>query len=459
MLDNAPKKYTVSGPKGTPFLGMIREAKQDSLKMMMDLALNYGDIVPFKVLGQNVIQLNHPDLIKYVLVDNHKNYKKSSAYIRFHSVLGLGLFTSEGEKWRRDRQKIQPMFKREQVEGYYFDVISEVANKFKARWSQLADSGNNEINLTSEMADITLEIIAKLVFGNRTIDDSAVKSIHSAYDLFMAYLKQPRLIPTVDLRKLFRTGEYRRFDKELNRTRILFRQLMEECRKDNSKDRLSMLSLLLDAQKADPENFTDEDILEQCFTMIFAGFESTSILLQWMWYALNEHPDVKHKLRAEIAAQLPNIAFNYEEMNKLTYLQAFFEESVRFYPPFWITGREPIEDDLLGNYILKRGTLLVLPQYGMHHHPRYWSDVEKFMPERFLSIKVDDLHPGIYFPFSHGPRKCSGHRLAEMEAKMMLVKLLPLFDVTILNAAHECGFDPSISLKPKQSLYVNIKRA
>jgi len=458
MPENQPKTYTVSGPKGAPILGMLAPAKKNALAFMMDLAVNYGDIVPFHILGQNIVQINHPELVKYVLVDNHKNYKKSSAYIRFESVLGKGLFTSEGEKWRRDRQKIQPMFKREQVEGYYFDVISEVSEKFKERWFRLTENGNVELNLTSEMADITLEIIAKLVFGKNTIDAATVTSIHHAYDVFMAYLKQPRLIPTVDFRKIFHTPEYMQFNKELVYLRKLFTEMLNESKKNTSNDRLNMLALLLDAQAADPQNFTDADILEQCFTMIFAGFESTSILIQWMWYALDERPDVREKLRTDIAIYTSQGNFTYEGLSQMRYMKAFFDEAVRLYPPFWITGREPIADDRFGDYKIKRGTKIVLPQFAMQRHPRYWKNPNAFMPERFMSESSDDMHPGLYFPFSHGPRKCSGNKLAEMEAKVVIAKLLPYFELTLVNTAAQRNFDSAISLKPEQPLKAMIRR-
>jgi cytochrome P450 len=457
------KRYSVSGPKGLPFIGFAKQALQSPLQMTLELSQNYGDIIPLTVMGQRVIQLNHPDLIRYVLVDNHKNYKKSSPYIRFESVLGKGLFTSEGEKWRRDQQKIQPMFKREQLEGYYFDVMDEIVEKFKRRWFGLIAAGDGRINITSEMADITLEIVAKLVFGRHHITDQMVADIHHAYDVFMDYLKNVRLFPTLDLRKAFRMPSYGVFSRELAGMKTLFTELLTRCKKGGQEDRLNMMALLVEAQKSDPEHFTDEDILDQCFTVIFAGFESTSILMQWMWKALDERPDVKEKIRQDIRQHAPYLfaqaggEFCHQDLSRMDYLTAFFHESTRLYPPFWITGRQPINDDWLGDYRVKKGTVIVLPHFAMHRHPRYWKDPNALIPERFLPLADVAYDAGIFFPFSHGPRKCSGNKLTEMEAKIVFAKLLPLFDALILNSALN-GPQGGISLKPAQPLRAELRR-
>ncbi len=453
MTDEA-KKYTVNGPKGWPFFGLLRESLKDPLKLAVRLSQEYGDIIPLTVLGQRVIQVNHPDLVKHVLVENHKNYRKSNPYIRFESVLGKGLFTSEGEKWRRDRQKIQPMFKREQIEGYYFDVISQIADKYHRRWTQLTASGAARINITAEMADITLEVVTKLVFGSQ-LSDAAIADIHRAYDEFMEYLRLPRLFPKLDLRKLARFPSYRRFEQHLNVLKSLFADLLQQYKQGEQTETLNMLALLVEAQKNDPEHFSDAELLDQCFTMIFAGFETTSILMQWMWKVQDERPDVREVLRQEIALQT-SAGLNYQAVSGMDRLSAFFHETSRLYPPIWLIGKQPIADDWYGDYHVKKDTLVVIPQFTMQRHPRYWENPNAFILERFLPLSDVVYDTGLFFPFSHGPRKCSGFKLAEMEAKVIFAKLLPFFDVSMLNSALN-GFDPGISLKPGTPLIAEIR--
>lgn len=464
MQQPEKKHYTMTGgPKGLPLIGNLLAVHRDPLDLLARNAVKYGDVIPITLPGFGSVQINHPELIQYVLMENHKNYKKSAVYVRFEAALGQGLLTSNGEKWRRDRQKIQPMFKREQIEGYFFDVINDVAEKYKHRWLQLTEHGPAEIDITQEMALITIEAILKAIFGKSAMDDETVSKIHHSFVVFIEYLKSMRIFPYIDFDQVFHTGRYRHFKQEKLRLQNIIQELLIRYRMDSNQDKYNFLALLYEAQKQDPEHFTDQDIMDQCLTMIFGGFESTSILMQWMWYQLDIRPDVAEKLRHEITSCAPATAtyaranLTHDDIHKMNYLTAVFKESMRLYPPFWVSSRQPIEDDWLGDFKIKRGTVVVLPQIVMHRHPRWWNEPNVFIPERFMGNQEEAIHPGLYFPFSQGPRKCIGYKLVEMEAKIVFAVLLPLFKVSALNVV-ENEICPSISLKMKYPLRVRIKR-
>ncbi len=462
MSELSKQSYTVTRLKAPPVIGPLLPALFDPLNFMMNLSQQCGDIISFTILGQKAVQLNHPDLVRHVLVENHKNYRKSKPYIRFESAIGLGLLTSNGEKWKRDRQKIQPMFNRERTAGYYFDVVGEVSEKYKRKWLALTEHGTVDINITEEMAKITTEVILKSIFG-RDIDDEAVISLHHSYSVLIDYLKNIRLIPDIDLRKLFCTPAYFRFKKELANVDNRIKLLAEHYRSTGLADKHNMLALLVNAQKNDPEHFSDADIRDHCVSMVFAGFESTSILMQWFWYMLDDREDVKRRLRDDITASAPCTAttdsssLSFDAVQKMGYLSMVFKETMRLYPPFWMTGREPIEDDMLGDFKVEKGSAIVLSQLAMHRHPKWWEHPNSFIAERFAPEKEAAIDDGLYFPFSLGPRKCSGHMFVDMEAKTIIAKLLPLFDVTALNKVGN-RMAPGISLKLKNPLIARVSR-
>ena len=455
---------SIQGPKGLPGLGVVVAAKRDQLGFLAANALDYGDVIPFHVLGMPIVQLNHPDAIRYVLMENHKNYYKSDVYIRFEAALGKGLLTSNGEKWRRDRQKIQPMFKREQVEGYYFTIIHEVTEKFKQRWLKLTEHGPAEIDITYEMAHITIEVILKTLFGKDNLDEATLRSLHHSYSVFMAYLKDIRLLPKVDFRKVFHTRAWGAFHKEVLYLESVLERLTTQYRKGADSDKFNMLALLIEAQKQDPEHFSDRDIRDHSVSMIFAGFETTSVAMQWMWYALAGRPDEVEKLRQHIVqiapctGQADSCLLTVEEVMRMDYLSAAFKETMRLYPPLWVTSRKPVEDDVIAGVPVKKGTVVVLPQLVMHRHPRFWEEPNAFIPSRFVGEAEEGIAEGLYFPFSQGPRKCSGYKFAELEARLVFAKLLPLFKIKALNILGN-PFDPGISLKLKNNLRVGLSRA
>ncbi len=460
MSDN--KTYSVSRLKGAPVLGFLIPAIKNPLGLVLDLSHKHGDIVLLPVLGEDAIQVNNPEIIRHIFIDNQKNYKKSKPYIRFESAIGLGLLTSNGDKWKRDRQKIQPMFNREQIAGYYYDVVNVVTEKYKQRWLKLTENGKFELNITKEMAKITTEVILRSIFGNN-ISDETVASLHHSYNVLIQYLQSIRVIYNVDLRKIFCHPAYFRFKKELDNIENQIKILSEQYRSSGRNDKYNMLSLLIEAQKADPENFTEKDIRDHAVSMVFAGFESTSILMQWIWYVLDENLYVRNKLLEEIVNIAPSTAtedsskLTFDEVKKMDYMTLVLKETMRIYPPFWMIGREAINDDNFGDFKVKKGATIVVSQIGMHRHPKYWNNPNSFIPERFLPENEKKIDDGIYFPFLHGGRKCSGYMFVDMEARTIIAKLLPLFTVTALNKLDN-GIKPGISLKLKKPLMVEIDR-
>jgi len=465
MQDAAQKTYTVSGPKGDPVLGMWRAGRQDILYLLMQNSQQYGDIIPFRVLGRKIIQVNHPDLVRYVLMENHKNYIKSKTYLRLEPAIGKGLFTSHGDKWRRDRQAIQPMFKKEQVEGYYFDIINEVSEKYKQRWLALTSNGKATINISEAMADITMEIILKMLFGKDNLTEEVISSLHQSYNVTLQYLKKPRTIPSIDFREVLHMPSHNEFKKALKDIETTLKRLSEQYRKDDStsKDKYNMLALLIEAQKEDPENFTEKDIRDQSVSMVFGGFETTSVLMQWLCFALDTRPDVLEKTRADISKNAPctmekdSSGLTIDQINRMDYLSAAINETMRLYPLIWAVSRQPVETDYLGGYKVELGDTVLVPQIAMHRHPRWWEDPNAFIPERFMAGNGEKIPEGLYFPFAHGPRKCIGYKLAEMEAKIIATKFLPLFKTSVLNTIGN-GFDPGISLKPQYPIRIEMRQ-
>ncbi len=462
MSETQKKHYRVVELNGLPFIGLAIPIMRDSLGAVMEHSQHDGDIIAVKIMGQRTLLLNHPDLIRYVLVDNHRNYRKSSAYIRFESAIGQGILVSNGEKWRRDRPKIQPMFSRERISHDYFDVVNEVSEKYKNKWLKLTEHGSADINITEEMARITTEVILKSIFG-RDIDDRTIHSLHGAYSVLITYLKNLRIFPKVDLRKYMCAPSYFRFRNALKYIDSQLLRLTEQYKQQGLHDPKNFLALLMKAQQDDPANFTDKDIRDHAVTMVFAGFESTSIMMQWIWYALDEEPEIRQKLRQDIVANAPCLAeqnslgLTYDMLQNMDYLSAVLKETMRLYPPFWLGGRQALEDDWFGDFKVPRGTVIAVPHITMQRNPKWWNEPNSFIPERFLGDAEKTIDPGIYFPFSLGPRKCSGHSFVDMEARGIIAKLLPWFDVVALNKVGN-SMQPGISLKLRHPLMVRISR-
>jgi cytochrome P450 len=69
----------------------------------------------WKRYGEIVRLVIHPDGVKHVLQENHRNYVKSPDYNILKRVLGEGLLTSEAPLWLRQRRLMAPLFHRQRI--------------------------------------------------------------------------------------------------------------------------------------------------------------------------------------------------------------------------------------------------------------------------------------------------------------------------------------------------------
>lgn len=164
-------------------------------------------------------------------------------------------------------------------------------------------------------------------------------------------------------------------------------------------------------------------------TMLFAGFDTTSLALAWTLFLLAIHPDQQESLREELVALQNSVADPsdpsiFSTLDELPKLENVIRESLRLIPPVHSSLRVAMEDDIIptaepvrmrGGIMssdgvrIKKGTFVHVALEGMNMLRDVWGeDAPDFRPERWdnLSDAVKQ-NPGIYvgtMTFSHGPR-------------------------------------------------------
>jgi len=58
--------------------------------------------------------------------------------------------------------------------------------------------------------------------------------------------------------------------------------------------------------------------------------------------------------------------------------------------------------------IIENGQKLLIPVYALHYDSKYYTEPEKFIPERFSAEEKAKRPSGVYLPFGDGPRMCIG---------------------------------------------------
>ncbi|KAF2899547.1 hypothetical protein ILUMI_06621 [Ignelater luminosus] len=191
-------------------------------------------------------------------------------------------------------------------------------------------------------------------------------------------------------------------------------------------------------QKKQKVVITDEDIAALAAGFFLAGFDTVSSAISFLAYELAINPDVQNKLFDEIskAPKDSNGKIKYETLLGMKYLDMVVSESLRKWPPAFITDRisvksftiEP-ESDNENPLYLEKGSQLWIPVLALQRDPKYYPNPDKFDPERFSDENKSNIKPFTYLPFGAGPRNCIGSRFALLENKLLITEILRKFEI------------------------------
>lgn len=196
---------------------------------------------------------------------------------------------------------------------------------------------------------------------------------------------------------------------------VVYRIIRE--RRESGEDPGDVLSILLATRDAiSGEPLADESLRDEVMTLFLAGHEATAVGLLWTLQLTSRHPEMAHKLEAEVDAVLGVRAPSAADLTLMPYCLAVFKEAMRLYPPAYIVGRSALIDTRIGGHAVKRGALLFANIYGVQHDPALFAEPDAFKPERFLDGAEKRWPKAAYMPFSVGPRVCVGNHFAMMEA-------------------------------------------
>jgi cytochrome P450 len=437
------------GPKrGLPFSSLLAY-RRGPLPYFQNLARQYGDISFFRIGPQEAFFVNHPDLIKDVLVTNHQNYMKGLVLQRAKRLLGEGLLTSEGEFHRRQRRLAQPAFHRQRIASYA-EVMIDYATRTSERWRD-----GQTLDLSEEMMRLTLGIVGKTLFDADVESESG--EVGQAMTVVME-LFDTLTMPFFELLSKLPLPQLRRFDAARTRLdRIIF-SLVEDRRR-SGVDRGDLLSMLLTAQdvEGDGGQMTDQQLRDELMTIFLAGHETTANALTWTWYLLSNHPEVEQRLHQEIDAVVGSRKPTFSDVAELRYTEMVLSESMRLYPPAWAIGRLARVDCELGGYFIPEKSLVLFSQYVMHRDERYYEQPLSFDPQRWTPEARESRPTFAYFPFGGGPRRCIGDGFAWTEGVLLLATLAQQWQLRLV-PHHPVALKPVITLRPKHGMRMVVSK-
>jgi cytochrome P450 len=178
-----------------------------------------------------------------------------------------------------------------------------------------------------------------------------------------------------------------------------------------------------------------EDMLTDTIkSLLFAGYETTSVMMTFVLYMLSQNPEIESKCFEEIQSR----------PDEFVYLDAVIKETMRLYPPVISTTRSLERDMELDDIHIPKGTYLYMPILIIQRLERNFPDPLTFIPERWAKqgengqwqhrrygqVDGSDIPCGnsdALVAFSAGARNCAGQRFATQEMTIALSILLERF--------------------------------
>jgi len=444
-----------------------------------EISERVGSLFNMRILGQNYLFTSEPEHIKQILATEFVNFEKGKEFnYATNSVLGTGVFNSDGHLWKFHRSMTRPFFSRDRIS--HFHLFERHADHAIALMKERLQQGY-ALDVQDVFSRFTLDSASEFLFGSCV--DSLKSVLPYPHDA-PAHLHARRAANLgTDLPARFSEAFARVQNAISVRLRLGDTWPMWELFTDKTKDGMEIVDAFLQpilqqalAKKRENKGIAsvapgalkdeiaeDETLLDhlvkltddqkllkdELLNIMIAGRDTTAAALTFAVYCLSENPKVLARLRAEILEKVGSTRSpSYEDIKDMKYLRAVINETLRLYPVVPFNLRTSINATTLPSpspggkpfYVPPR-TNIAYAVFMTHRRKDLWGpDALEFDPDRFIDERLHKYlvpNPFIYIVFNAGPRICPGQQFAYNEVSFMLVRLLQSFSTIKLDTTSQ----------------------
>lgn len=415
------------------------------LKYFRELHEKYGNLVYSDFGIGRFYFTDNLALIRRIFVSEPRSYAKASAYKEAALFLGNGILNSEGEFWQSQRSMVQPAFSKSRLAAFAHSM---------AQTTDAALNGLGQATDVSELSmHIALENICKFLFGRDFSAHEKVirEAVHFGNDFISRRIQMPiKLSVYLPFLKNLRFF-FHRFELDQILYKIIDQRLAEPAGEPRD-----LLGMLLAAEREHTGgSIRKGQVRDELLTLLIAGHETTGFTLAMAIWLLAMNVGVQQKLRAELKAQIGGAEVTPENLAACPLLEAVVNETLRLYPAAWIIGRRTVADEVFEGYLLKKDSEIQISILALHRNKDYWSEPEKFKPERFLGENPEPKQKQAYMPFGAGPRRCIGNVFAMMEMQVAIAQTLLRYELSVSDT-REPKIEYMFTARLPQALPVNF---
>jgi cytochrome P450 len=436
-----PGETSFSIPRTRRFAG-------EPLEMLLESYERYGPVFTLRLFHSNVVFMLGPAANHYMLVSHASNFAWREGQFRdLIGLMGDGLLTIDGDFHRRSRMIMLPAFHRENIAASYDTIRAETTRALGTL------SPGAEVDLYAWTRKLAMRVAMRALFGldpdggrSRAIDAAGLFEEALAFyasDYFLRVFRM-RGTPWARMQKAAR---------ELDS--LIYSEIAE--RRASGQRGQDILSLLLDAQDEDGNTLSKLQIRDEVMTLLFAGHDTTTSTISFMFYELARNPQIAARLIAEQDAELAGAAPSAAQLTsgELAQLEMVLDETLRKYPPAWVGPRRALETFEFQGHTIPARAFVNYCSWASHRLPDVFAEPDEFRPERFTPEAKAAMPKGAYVPFGGGSRTCIGMRFGQLEVRTIATLILQRFTFSLPD-----DFDLAIrqmpTISPRDGLPVRV---
>ncbi|XP_013863515.1 cytochrome P450 2J6 [Austrofundulus limnaeus] len=426
------------GPTAFPFVGNILGLdNKHPQNYFTKLAKIYGNVFTVRLGQDTIVILCGYKTVKEAIVNQAENFvdrPPNAVADRIYSEPDAGVFTSNGEKWKRQRRFALSTLRTfglgknmlEQSICEEIRYLQEELEREKGEPFTPAGLFNNAVsNIICQLvmgkrydySDHTFQIMLKYLAEAIWLEGSVWGQLYQGFPKMMYYLPGPhnRIFSNYATIQEFLSKEIEKHKTDLDSS--------------NPRDYIDAFLTEMKNHKDSDLGFTEINLVMVSLDLFLAGTETTATTLMWALIYLMKNPVIQEKVQAEIdnvigRVRQPSMA----DRPNLPYTDAVIHEIQRFGNIVPLNGlRLAAKDTTVGGYFIPKGTSIMPVLTSVLFDKNEWATPDTFNPGHFLDSSGKFVKREAFLPFSAGKRVCLGEGLAKMELFLFLVALLQKF--------------------------------
>lgn len=463
------KIHELPGPDRLPLIGNLHQLSPATLHLTLEKwADQYGDIYRVYFGPRPLVVIAECETTQRILRDRPEGFRRTSILEKAATDMHLnGVFSREGELWRRHRMIVTKSLNRTKLKSL-FPTLRMMVERLKRCWDYSADQAQS-VDVCRDLMRFTVDVTMQVAFGiDPNTQETEGPVIQRHLDKVFPILHRRVFLPFPVWRYIRLPSDYalksslNALQDEVDEMVRVVRQRMESDPQLKDSPTNFLESILSEIEREN-SGLSDEDVFANAGTLLLAGEDTTANSIAWCIHYLMRYPEHFHGMRSEVdelTASNGAATLELEQTNRLPFLDAFVNEVMRLKPVAPFLAAESNFDTVILGCQIPRGTTIHMLTRKTATKDSNFVNADRFEPERWLNAKAHRFRPHerqAFIPFGSGPRLCPGRNLALFEIRMVLSMLCRNFDLETIHGTSEVNERLKFTMMP-ENLTVNLRK-